>query len=614
MKLAQQPERLEPFLNEPFTPGSLLKFLEQNEVELCKSEMDFLNTALGISEQFFDADFGEGYWVDHWTYNLDLIESYLSIYPDLSESLLFGHDDLTFFDSPAFVQPRSKKTVLVGNQPRQYHAVVWDDEKASLIASRRIHPNFMRSKNGHGPIYRTTVFNKLLLLAVIKFATMDPLGIGIEMEADRPGWCDALNGLPGLFGSSLPETFELDRLLTFLQKHLRENGSRDLLLPVEFVELMQATVNCLKTYLDSTDEDGRDFRYWDAVTTARETYRQKIKFGFAGANEEVEHRDLENILSLFQQKVKAGVGRSLILNGNLPPTYLYYEVEQYERIYGSDGKLLLDDQKRPLVRALNFRLRVLPLFLEGPMRMFKTLPDKASARSTHQNIKQSGLFDPILKMYKTNVSLDTQPLEIGRLRAFTPGWLENESVFLHMEYKYLLELLRAGLYTEFFEDFQNALVAFQDPARYGRSPLENSSFIVSSAHPDRKLHGAGFVARLTGATAEFLSMWTLMMVGPQPFRVQNGQLCLKFQPALPGWLFNVNGEVSFNFLGQCEVIIHNPQRLDTFEESVRIQSIAISLGNECLQFEGELIPSPYAEQVRTGQARRIEIFVTKKEY
>ncbi len=26
------------------------------------------------------------------------------------------------------------------------------------------------------------------------------------MEAGRPGWYDALNGLPGLFGSSMPET------------------------------------------------------------------------------------------------------------------------------------------------------------------------------------------------------------------------------------------------------------------------------------------------------------------------------------------------------------------------------------------------------------------------
>jgi hypothetical protein len=40
--------------------------------------------------------------------------------------------------------------------------------------------------------------------------------MGIEMEAGRPGWYDALNGLPGLFGSSMPETYELLRLVNFL--------------------------------------------------------------------------------------------------------------------------------------------------------------------------------------------------------------------------------------------------------------------------------------------------------------------------------------------------------------------------------------------------------------
>ena len=420
----------------------------------------------------------------------------------------------------------------------------------------------MRSERGHGPIYRTTLYNKLVLLAMIKFATMDPLGIGIEMEADRPAWCDALNGLPGLFGSSVSETFELDRLFNFLNVHLPENRLDGLSLPVEVVELMHTTLISLQTYLDTPDDDRRDYIYWDSVSGARETYREKVRFGFEGATEVVTNQELADSLNLFILKVKAGISRAMALNGGLPPTYLYYEIEQYEKLIGPDGQPLQDDQKRPYVRALRFRHRVLPLFLEAPMRMIKTLPDIQSARQIYRMIKNSELFDRALKMYKTNVSLEAQPLEIGRLRVFTPGWLENESIFLHMEYKYLLELLRAGLYEEFFEDFRNTLVAFQDPARYGRSPLENSSFIVSSAHPDKSLHGAGFVARLSGTTAEFLSIWTLMMAGPQPFRMQAGQLYLRFQPALPGWLFDQAGRLSFTFLGQCEVTYHNPQRLD----------------------------------------------------
>ena len=32
--------------------------------------------------------------------------------------------------------------------------------------------------------------------------TLDPMGLGIEMEAGKPGWNDAMNRLPGVLGSS----------------------------------------------------------------------------------------------------------------------------------------------------------------------------------------------------------------------------------------------------------------------------------------------------------------------------------------------------------------------------------------------------------------------------
>ena len=53
--------------------------------------------------------------------------------------------------------------------------------------------------------------------------------------------------------------------------------------------------------------------------------------------------------------------------------------------------------------------------------------------------------------------------DIGRMMAFTPGWLENQSVWLHMSYKFYLELLRAGLYEEFYTEIKTGLVPFMDP-------------------------------------------------------------------------------------------------------------------------------------------------------
>ena len=65
----------------------------------------------------------------------------------------------------------------------------------------------------------------------------------------------------------------------------------------------------------------------------------------------------------------------------------------------------------------------------------------------------------------------------------------------------------------FFEDFKKVAVPFLDAKTYGRSIYENSSFIASSKNPNESYHGKGFVARLSGSTIEFISMWKLMMFG-----------------------------------------------------------------------------------------------------
>ena len=81
--------------------------------------------------------------------------------------------------------------------------------------------------------------------------------------------------------------------------------------------------------------------------------------------------------------------------------------------------------------------------------------------------------------------------------------------------------------------------------------MENSSFIVSSAHPDPSLHGRGFVRVSRAPTAEFLSVWSLMTAGPRPFFMKDNDLCLSFKPSLPHWLFRDDGTLTFTFLGGC---------------------------------------------------------------
>jgi len=619
LALVERPEELEPVLAQTFTPGQLLRTLADREIGLKVSPEVLVAEALSHAEQHFQAAVGEGYWIDHWLYNLDLIETYLAVYPERKDHLLFDQAIVAFFDSPAVVQPRARKYVLAGEgRVRQYGAVVEDEEKAALIAGRTESPNLVRTAHGKGKVYRTTVFAKLMGLALLKFATLDPMGMGVEMEAGKPGWYDALNGLPGLFGSSTCETYELKRLLKLLLESIAEKNEYRIDLPIEQVELLQSVDGALQSWYKSEDPD-RDFQYWDVVATAREGYRARIRLGFDGTTKTLALGELRPILEAFEAKVSAGLQRAVEMNAStspgIPPTYFAYTVTDFDLITGNDGEPQHDEQGRPYVKAKGFMPTALPLFLEGPVHALKVQPDVASARSLYGRIQESDLFDRELGMYKVNAPLKDQSHEIGRARAFTPGWLENESVFLHMEYKYLLEVLKAGLYEEFFEDAKHALVCFQDPAVYGRSPLENSSFLVSSAHPDESLHGAGFIARLTGATAEFLSIWTTMMAGPKPFFVENGELCLAFRPALPGWLFDAEGKVTFTFLGRTPVTINNPSRLDTWLDEkahvLRKHSTLLHIpGQGQIEFSDGIVRAPYAEMVRSGQVEAIELLLT----
>ncbi len=580
LNLVRQPQALAAALSRPFTPGGLLRLIAEQELELLVTPEEFVSRVLAKAEAHFQAMFGEGYWIDHWFYLLDLIDTFLAIYPERQQDLFFKQE-VGYFYSPKAVLPRDRQFVLTPQGVRRYHSL-FDKPAASLQA---------------GATMRVTVFAKLLGLALLKFTTLDPLGMGIEMEAGRPGWYDALNGLPGLIGSSLNESYELLRLLRLLISILEEQAPARHSLPAELADLL------LEVYaLLQSPRATNPFTYWDAAASAREAYRQKTLYGFSGERRTVTTRDLLPMLHAFCARVEAGLERASAMNSGIPPTYIAYTVTDYTLLDGTDAK------GRPYVRPQGFTPHILPLFLEGPVHALKLAESREKALSLHERVRASDLYDRKLGMYKVNAPLTAESHELGRCRAFTPGWLENESIWLHMEYKYLLELLRAGLYTAFYADLPYTMVCFFDPATYGRSTLENSSFIVSSAHPDARLHGNGFVARLSGATAEFLSMWTLMFIGPRPFFLRDGQLCLAFKPALPGHFFREDGTVSFTFLGTCNVTYINPQRRETFAQEVAAHRYRLYLKDRKVEIEGAVIPAPYAELVRTGQVLRIEVF------
>jgi hypothetical protein len=219
-------------------------------------------------------------------------------------------------------------------------------------------------------------------------------------------------------------------------------------------------------------------------------------------------------------------------------------------------------------------------------------------------------------MYIVGESVRNEPHDVGRIWAWPPGWFENENVFLHLEHKYMLAALYAGLHEAFFEDFRNCLIPFQPLDRYGRNPLENASFLCSSRHPRAPYRGRGYLPRSSGTTSEVIEMILRMSFGPQPFLVEEGQLRLRFDPILPAWLFTRKAQDGFPkdsysamFLGQVLVTYRNPKRKNTYGRgAARPAEYALTfLDGKTVAVKGAVLPSDLALAVRERRVQRIEV-------
>ncbi|MFA4988717.1 MAG: cellobiose phosphorylase [Candidatus Omnitrophota bacterium] len=589
-----------------FTPGELIFFIEDSGIRLKMPYDKLLGIVFSCSSRIREAEHGEGFWTDHWTYNLDLIDSYLGVYPEKFKELFFEKKCFTFFDNPETVRPRKERYVLYNGKPRQLHCLALNNLKKEMLRKRAENPNVLRMQNGSGGIYYTSLIVKLLCLAVNKLASLDPFGCGIEMEAGKPNWFDSLNGLPALFGSSTCETFELKRLLKAIRKALKEFSGDG----VEIAEEIASFIMNLRMVMP---EEG--LSYWDKSNALKEQYRFESRLGFSGKLVKMFPEDLLCFAEEALKKVESGLRRSFNEKSGTYCSYFINEVTEYELIEHSDTNPEFSASiyaKEQHIKPKKFKQIPAPLFLEGQMHALRLSQDPAQARNIHKAVKKSPLFDKSLRMYKVTSSLLPMPEEIGRCRVFTPGWLENESVWLHMEYKYILELLKNGLNEEFYSEFKNVLIPFLNPESYGRSTLENSSFLASSVFPDKKLRGNGFVARLSGSTAEFLQIWLVMNAGTCPFTLgENGELSLSFNPLLPSWMFKKNGEYSFNFLGCVRVTCLNPKRKNTFgKNGARVKRALLYSGkNPPVQIDSPSIPFPYAEQIRSRKFDRIKLIL-----
>ena len=673
------PEAAELF-GRAFTPGELAMAAEDAGLSGQEGQQ-LVSEVICAAESRPCADFKEGYWCDHWTYNLDLIESYLTVFPEKEETLLFENRRYRWYESHVMVNPRTRRYVMTDKGLRQYHALdemvreetAWEEgtpgesargetiqsasacgettQEATVqqgtVSQNSGRQNWMCTADGREA--RSTLIEKLLLLCAVKAATLDPAGMGVEMEGGKPGWYDALNGLPGLLGSSMAESCELARLLDFTAAALERKGD-DMEVYSEIADLLEETDKILRetesmagncTIWETGSEaesgqhreteseaessqhreteseadnnqcqeeefgpGGRPIRQtdalwirWDRLNSMKEAYREASVKGYSGERRKLSCSVTAGYLRRMEKTVMDGIRRAESYMDGICPTYFTFHVTQVRNT--TDG--VIPTELQPCV---------LPLFLEGPVHRMKLDASEAEKRDMARRIQESFLYDGALQMYKVNADLREVSLEAGRARAFSPGWLENESIWLHMEYKWLLEMLKSGLYDVFAEAFHRAAVPFLDAERYGRSPLENVSFIASSANPDASIHGRGFVARLSGSTAEFLQMWQIMFFGCRPFRLEEGRLCLEFKPFIPDYLMPEDGVAEAMFLGHIPVVYRAEECLALVPgKTAAIRYILTKSDGEEIIVDGACLPEHLAETVRDGQVAGIQVIM-----
>lgn len=616
-------ETLAGVLGGEFTPGALLGALETGGCPR-SAWAGLLEQVLAQATIREKAAYGTGFWIDHWFYCFDQLDRFLALFPDRLADALLHDRGYTYWEDAHRVLPRSERYLRVGDPlVHQVGTPVVDSEKQTWLDARTHHPHQVRTANGE--IHRTNLLEKIFCLILNKVATIAPSGFGVEMEAGHPGWHDSINRLPYQFGSSTSELFQLQRAVRMTLSCLGEVEPPVQTWPEELVTFLDAVERSV------TEHGSSPFAYWQAANEAKERYRSRTWSGLSGDTTRVEAERLRRFLERLDSFLDDMTQRVMDPDSGLPFTYYLHRPEKWEIQIDAKGQPLLSPDGHPRVNVLSFESEPLPLFLEAPVHALRTLKNADEADALCGALRSSVLFDGKLKMYLLGDSLKRFGLTAGRIGMWTPGWFENENIFLHMEHKLLVSMFESGRYERLFATMRDIMIPFQPPERYGRSPIENTSFIVSSRHPAPERHGRGYLPRSSGTTAEVLDLFLRMSFGDRPFRMKNGQLAFELDPVLPDWIFSTHesrrsrvcpdGDIrdltfaantyAALLLSKTLVVYHNPDRLSTYGDcGARVASMRLIKADGTERtVEGARVDGVEASKIRDGDYERIEVLL-----
>ncbi|MFQ5943670.1 MAG: hypothetical protein ACE5JF_08970, partial [Anaerolineales bacterium] len=357
-------EKITAMVRGSFTPGAFIMALEALGEPITRPYEELLAELISYCRTNEIGNLHEGYWQDHWFYNLDTIDTFRMIYPDLWQKALVGRRVYTYFDDPDVVQPRERKTVLVDGHVRQYGAVLRDEQKEALISSRDREPNKLRTQHGTGQIYRSNLLVKLLCIIANRMGSLDRAGVGVEMEAGKPGWLDSLNGLPGIFGSSLNETLEIERACKLLLETVSVDSFEAQPVFIELVSLIRGLNEAIAERLSTTDS----LAFWEWSQSLKEAYREATHLGIVGDEIDLPTAEIVEFLSNCLAVIRAGFDSSPVRDENkLPFTYYITEDATTQTYWDISG-----EEQSVEIAANSFAFKFLGQVLvvyENPQRL-----------------------------------------------------------------------------------------------------------------------------------------------------------------------------------------------------------------------------------------------------
>ena len=179
------------------------------------------------------------------------------------------------------------------------------------------------------------------------------------MEAGKPGWNDALNGLPGLFGSSSSECADLLLLLQRLRSWCSVPAVE---FPSELIGFVRRLGGLLREF-DFCSTPSLEF--WRVSLKLREEWRARVYSGkLCGGTETVKREELLGIICGLETLVQNGLRRARNGSGLLDTYFVNKLLVQGARLSEDDSTAVVS--------------RPLPLLREGQAKRMCVSPDDAA--------------------------------------------------------------------------------------------------------------------------------------------------------------------------------------------------------------------------------------------